>query len=763
VAEARGYRSLTEKKEAARYFPPAQQRLPGLLIPLWDVYGQQHAVQLRPDEPRQVDGKIVKYEFPRGTKMTIDVHPHVLANMADPSVPLWIPEGIRKADCLISQGLCAVGLLSTTTWRGTNGKGGKTALPDWHSIALEGREIFIAFDSDCRTNPDLHANTERLGDYLADRGGKLRYLYLPALASGAKQGVDDYIFAGNDVEALMSYVQETWTPLPSSVRKRPKKTLDGVEPCTVEDAVRKFEYWLYLPDHGGVLAALASIAANHLDGDPVYLLEVGGSGSGKTEAVTSCTELPDVYQASTLTEASLLSGSSKKDWAEGARGGLLMEIGDFGFVAMKDFTSILSMSGDRRAGVLSALREIYDGRYTRYVGTDGAQALEWEGKIGFLGGVTQAIDGAHSVMGVMGERFILYRLFVLDQRRIALAALRQDGRKKWMREELSRAVCGVFANGVEKSTALTESDEEKAINLAILVARARSAVMRSGRNREIEIVLEPEAPTRITKALACLWAGADAIGLPHETGWDLVAKVGRDSVPRVRWQVLMALYAEPGWVSSAAVASAARLPTTSTRHSLEELYAHGVVDHKSREEAGGRASLWKLSDWTRPKLDQLNRDSGIENHHIRLYPDESGEADDEGTLDSPDSADHPLSLSNGAPPLYREREREIEAESGESIEGGFSPIDTGFSASSNFSPDSADHPLSISGPGEELPALSWDELSHPTPNRSRGHRKPTPKPAAEANPLPSLDALPAGGGVGTWTPKPTPSTSVPPT
>ena len=70
-------------------------------------------------------------------------------------------------------------------------------------------------------------------------------------------------------------------------------------------------------------------------------------------------------------EAALLSGTPAKSRAKDASGGLLRKISGSGVLVVKDFTSILSMNRDTRALLLAALREIYDGHWSRNVGTDG--------------------------------------------------------------------------------------------------------------------------------------------------------------------------------------------------------------------------------------------------------------------------------------------------------------------------------------------------------------------------------------------------------
>src|SRR5262245_64131616 len=113
---------------------------------------------------------------------------------------------------------------------------------------------------------------------------------------------------------------------------------------SLADVERGYEALLHLRDLGGLRAVLGSVAANRLlDQDPVWLLIVAPPSSGKTEIVAACGKLPDVHPAATLTEAALLSGSPRKDHAQGATGGLLHQMGRFGILLHKDFGSVLSM------------------------------------------------------------------------------------------------------------------------------------------------------------------------------------------------------------------------------------------------------------------------------------------------------------------------------------------------------------------------------------------------------------------------------------
>jgi hypothetical protein len=114
LIQERGYQSLPQPEDLIdRGFSKAQAKTaPALAIPLWDVHGQRHGWQIRPDYPRQLkDGKVFKYEMPKGDRLILDVHPSVQPLLGDPSVELWITEGVKKGDALASQGLCTIALI----------------------------------------------------------------------------------------------------------------------------------------------------------------------------------------------------------------------------------------------------------------------------------------------------------------------------------------------------------------------------------------------------------------------------------------------------------------------------------------------------------------------------------------------------------------------------------------------------------------------------------------------------------------------------
>lgn len=205
VISARSYRTVTSKAELARHgFGRAQQRVPALLMPMWGVAGEVVGYQARPDNPRSRAGRVVKYETPAGLVMRLDVHPFAAPRLGDPREPLFITEGIKKGDSLVSAGACAVALLGVWNWRGTNTHGGATALADWEAVALKGRRVYIVFDSDVMVNPAVQQALHRLRGFLTSRGAEALLISLRPSQGGEKVGVDDFFASGGSLDELIA-------------------------------------------------------------------------------------------------------------------------------------------------------------------------------------------------------------------------------------------------------------------------------------------------------------------------------------------------------------------------------------------------------------------------------------------------------------------------------------------------------------------------------------------------------------------------------
>ena len=367
------------------------------------------------------------------------------------------------------------------------------------------------------------------------------------------------------------------------------EAFNGGTSRAIDQTLSVFDRWLILRDTTPIYAVLGTVAANMLPGDPVWLGLIGPPSSAKTEILNSTLMLPDVVQAATITPAGLLSGTPKKQQAKGAKGGLLQQIGDFGIIVLKDFGSVLSMRADNKAETLAALREVFDGSWTRHLGTDGGKTLSWQGKVGLIFGATGVIDAHYSVIGAMGDRFLLSRLAPISEGQFGCALKHQGAATKQMRIELADAVANLFTSKRSEPRQITNDEIERIDRVISLVVRLRGAVERDRNSREIEAVYGAEGTARIGLALERLLAGLDTLGVERALALDVVEAIAMDSVPPLRRQAyeylcgLKLLTGEYEPKLTPQIAEDLDLPTNTVRRALEDLAAYHLVKRAKKD------------------------------------------------------------------------------------------------------------------------------------------------------------------------------------
>ena len=424
----------------------------------------------------------------------------------------------------------------------------------------------------------LRAQVEGLTNVDEDRRAR-RLTEIPAMVTSAQDKLE--------AEAQPSEPPEPTPPPP---------------PSTLDRTVAVFRKWLLLEDVWPVYVTLGAIAANHLPGPPVWLGLIAPPSSAKTEILSAMLRLPKVKLMTTASPAALLSGTPKKQTAHGAQGGLLRKVGVFGVVVLKDFTSVLGMHRDTLSEMLDALREIYDGKWVRHLGTDGGKTLNWEGKLGLIFGCTEAYDSHYAVIGALGDRFLLYRLPPSQHGQFERAMLHTGDRFKTMQDELATATAGLFTGLPDPLPVPQPMTAEESLRIkrnVILACQLRAGVNRDRYSRELEAVYGAEGPGRLGLSLERLLAGLDVIGVDWETALEIVDKTALDSVPPTRRKVYEAL--KDGPRTTREVATTIKLPTSTVRRALEDITAHHLASRqrdKTEEGKDGRDDIW-----TRVELD----------------------------------------------------------------------------------------------------------------------------------------------------------------
>lgn len=213
VASARGYRTLTgtgadQDELAAAGFTRTQVReesFPLLLIPMHGMDGTVRGHQIKPAVPRtrlKEDGTRapIKYETPAKAPLCVDVPAYTAAALREgPGRALWVTEGMKKVDSLVTRECAAVGLTGVFNWRNRQG-----ALGDWEEIPIKGRPVVLCFDTDASSNRNVQLAMSRAGAWFKSRGASdVHYVVVPGkVGETDTKGVDDYFTAGGDVQGL---------------------------------------------------------------------------------------------------------------------------------------------------------------------------------------------------------------------------------------------------------------------------------------------------------------------------------------------------------------------------------------------------------------------------------------------------------------------------------------------------------------------------------------------------------------------------------
>jgi putative DNA primase/helicase len=183
---------------------------PCLCIPFADAEGKPTGYcRLKPDRPRSAkeDGKPIKYESPKGSANRAFFPPGTRAALRDASTALVITEGEKKAAKADQEGFPCIGLIGVYGWqkkrpRDKDGQatGERQLIDGLAAIPWQDRPIYVCFDSDAATNPNVCRAERHLAEVLAAKGAIVKIVPLPAGDPGpdgkpGNVGLDDFLVA----------------------------------------------------------------------------------------------------------------------------------------------------------------------------------------------------------------------------------------------------------------------------------------------------------------------------------------------------------------------------------------------------------------------------------------------------------------------------------------------------------------------------------------------------------------------------------------
>lgn len=195
IAYQAGLYVTDNAQEVSEHFHPRA----ALVIPYFDEFGKpinfERVRYFDPPLGGGVKKKPIRYQQPKGTAPEVYL-PKLQGLdwakvMADTTIPIAITEGeIKSLSATVNSGIPHIGLGGVFMWADN-----KLPIQMFERFVLERRDVYIVFDSDIDTNPQVQLAEARLSSYLLKRRAKVRRARLPAGTDGEKQGADDFIAA----------------------------------------------------------------------------------------------------------------------------------------------------------------------------------------------------------------------------------------------------------------------------------------------------------------------------------------------------------------------------------------------------------------------------------------------------------------------------------------------------------------------------------------------------------------------------------------
>ena len=197
TAEAAGWYTATKPSHVPAAFARRQrQNIPALIAPHLSPTGAV-GYQKRDHYPgKDHRGRLKKWVSPKGARPVLAVHPWTADEARTGTGALWAVEGITRLLALAERGIPAVSYAGCYTWQ----KDGEP-LEDWRAVNL-GRLVYDVPDADARTNWQVQTTQAARVPYFETRGARVLAVRVPEVDGDERAGLDDYLGAGGDLEAL---------------------------------------------------------------------------------------------------------------------------------------------------------------------------------------------------------------------------------------------------------------------------------------------------------------------------------------------------------------------------------------------------------------------------------------------------------------------------------------------------------------------------------------------------------------------------------
>ena len=310
---------------------------------------------------------------------------------------------------------------------------------------------------------------------------------------------------------------------------------------TFSDLENYINQHFLVADRGIVRLICATVIANRLQGDPVWLFVIAPSSGLKSEIIRALDGVTGIYPLSSLTPRTLISGQRA---STGEETSLLKKMLPSSIFTFKDLTTVLQMNHTDRDAILGQLREVYDGQFRKSFGN--GLDVDWQGKVGFISGVTEAVDIYQGMYSILGERFLQYRMKQPNRKEATEAGIKNASKIM----EIRKQAATLFKDYLDNLTIPVSAPElaqdwiKEIVDLSEFATLARSGnVIRDSKTHEIEHRFSPEMPIRFAKQIQLLAEAFTVMGQEPDDR-NILRKIAISSLPKNRIEIIKVLIKE---------------------------------------------------------------------------------------------------------------------------------------------------------------------------------------------------------------------------
>lgn len=483
---------------------------------------------------------------------------------------------------------------------------------------FQGRDVYLMYDND----PPGEEGEKKAKEMLTGIARRIYYLRWP---DDVPAGFDtrDWIVYGTTIrhtpEICLEKLRRRFVDQPRSVLKdsngkiRWKPAINKFEgrwkkPPTIEQVHEVFNKWLFLKNTDSIDVLMATVLTQRIDGSPCWMFIVGPPGSAKTVMVTSVFNVGVVHATSSLTAPSLISGSQ----GQGDGDPSLIPKLNGKILAVKDFTSILSLADREQKEIFGILRDAYDGKCGKIFGN--GISRDYESRFTMIAATTPKIYDLAESHQALGERFLKFlvgdNLVHESENDIIARAIENSDRETVMHQEMS-AVVKAFIEKTKAKTPpaiLPSGYLKKIVALAKFGARLRGTVSRDFYRNDI-MMSRPtaEVGTRLGQQLAKLARGLAMVYGHPEVGpqeYVLIKKVMLDTISQRNEDVIRAMIRAMGGtnkmipMSMREIALKTHYPFSTIQRLMQDLQALHIIQRVG----AGVATTWRLSDYVHNEI-----------------------------------------------------------------------------------------------------------------------------------------------------------------